>query len=129
MMESSATAVQRILESVPDGGADDPAVRLQDFLQKLITSFTADSALWSANIECLAQALHSPEIRTELGNAQANARTELTHLFPPADKNSHIGAVLQTLIGGLLLQWLVDPDHAPTATDITTGLHNLAART
>lgn len=30
------------------------------------------------------------------------------------------------MIGGLLIQHLVDPDQAPTATDITAGLRTLA---
>lgn len=126
MMESSATAVQQILASLPDTDTDDPAARLHTFLQQLITSFTENRALWSANVESLAQALHSPEIRAELGNAQALARTELGELFARTGKDSHLGAVLQTMIGGLLVQWLVDPDHAPTAADITTGLRTLA---
>lgn len=125
MMELSAAAVQQILESLPDRAADDPAARLQDFLQQLITSFTENHALWSANVESLAQALHSPELRAEFGSAQASARTGLADLFP-AEPDARIGDVLQTMIGGLLAQHLVDPDHAPTAADITAGLRSLA---
>lgn len=60
MMESSADAVQQILESLPAHDAEDPAARLRDFLHQLITSFTENRALWSANAESLTQALHSP---------------------------------------------------------------------
>jgi hypothetical protein len=35
---------------------------------------------------------------------------------------------LQRMIGGLLLQWLVEPDRAPTAADIAASLHALAVR-
>ncbi|WP_433682394.1 TetR/AcrR family transcriptional regulator [Nocardia sp. CA-119907] len=127
MMESSATAVQQILESLPDRAAADPAARLREFLQRLIASFTENPALWSANVESLAQALHSPELRAEIGSAQALARTGLADLFGPAEPDSRLGDVLQTMIGGLLVQHLVDPEHAPTAADITTGLRTLAA--
>lgn len=127
MMESSAAAVQQILESLPDRAAADPAARLREFLQRLITSFTENPALWSANVESLAQALHSPELRAEIGSAQASARTGLADLFGPAEPDSRLGDVLQTMIGGLLVQHLVDPEHAPTAADITTGLRTLAA--
>ena len=126
MMELSAAAVQQILESLPDRAADDPAARLQDFLQQLITSFTENHALWSANVESLAQALHSPELRAEFGSAQASARTGLADLFGPAEPDARIGDVVQTMIGGLLAQHLVDPDHAPSAADITAGLRSLA---
>ncbi|WP_433730800.1 TetR/AcrR family transcriptional regulator [Nocardia sp. CA-129566] len=127
MMESSAAAVQQILESLPDRAAADPAARLLDFLERLITSFTENSALWSANVESLAQALHSPELRAEFGSAQASARAGLADLFGPAEPDSRLGDVLQTMIGGLLAQHLVDPQHAPTAADITAGLRALAA--
>ncbi|WP_063046028.1 TetR/AcrR family transcriptional regulator [Nocardia pseudovaccinii] len=126
MMESSADAVQQILDSLPARDAADPAVRLQDFLQQLITSFTEDHALWTANGESLAQALHSPELRAELGSAQERARTELSGFFGPAAQDARLGALLQTMIGGLLIQHLIDPANAPTATDITAGLHTLA---
>lgn len=125
MMESSAAAVQQILDSLPTD-ADDPTDRLHTFFQQLITSFTEDHALWSANVESLAQALHSPDLRSEFGSAQALARTELARRFAAADKDSHLGAVLQTMIGGLLAQHLVDPDNAPTAADIISGLRALA---
>ncbi|MEU0501565.1 TetR/AcrR family transcriptional regulator [Nocardia sp. NPDC005998] len=127
MMESSAAAVQQILESLSDRAGADPAARLHDFLTRLITSFTENPALWSANVESLAQALHSPELRAEFGSAQAAARTGLAELFGPVEPDSRIGDVLQTMIGGLLVQHLVDPDHAPTAADITTGLRAIAA--
>lgn len=125
MMESSADAVQRILDSLPARDTADPVARLQDFLQQLTTSFTADHALWTANGESLAQALHSPELRAELGAAQERARTELSDFF--GGQNPQVGAVLQTMIGGLLIQHLVDPENAPTAADITAGLRTLGA--
>lgn len=126
MMESSADAVQQILESLPAHDAEDPAARLRDFLHQLITSFTENRALWSANAESLTQALHSPELRTEFGTAQAQARDGLSDFFGPGAQDPRIGAILQTMIGGLLIQHLVDPDQAPTATDITAGLRTLA---
>lgn len=128
MLESSAAAIQRILDSLPDSAAGTPtATRLQSFLEQLITSFTDDPTLWTANAEALAQALHSPDLRTELGAAQGEARTGLTQEFTPGQPDSKVGALLQTLIGGLLIQWLIDPEHAPTAADITAGLKALTA--
>ena len=74
MMESSADAVQQILESPPAHDAEDPAARLR----QLITSFTENRARWTADSEGLTQALHSPELRTEFGTAQAQARDGLS---------------------------------------------------
>lgn len=60
MIESSAEAVQRIAAALPQDGLDTPATRLEVFWRELIASFTEDRPLWSANIEGIAQALHSP---------------------------------------------------------------------
>ncbi|WP_069160668.1 TetR/AcrR family transcriptional regulator [Nocardia altamirensis] len=129
MLESSSTAVQQILDSLPAEHPDDPAERLHAFLQRLTDSFTTDTALWSANAESLVQALHAPDIRTELGAAQGRARAGLSDLFGDEPADPAVGAVLQTMIGGLLIQWLIDPDHAPTADTIVAGLRALAERT
>ncbi|MEV6277526.1 TetR/AcrR family transcriptional regulator [Nocardia sp. NPDC051832] len=128
MMESSATAVQQILDSLPTGDPADPTARLNTFLTRLTTSFTEQPALWSANVESFPQALHDPELRAELGAAQERARRELSQLFGPASDDNAVGAVLQTLIGGLLIQWLVDPEHAPGPDAIGTGLRALAGQ-
>ncbi|MEV6556271.1 TetR/AcrR family transcriptional regulator [Nocardia sp. NPDC051756] len=129
MMETTASAVQQILDSPPADDPADPAVRLHAFLQRLIDSFTADRPLWSANAESFAQALHSPELRTEFGIAQAQAREGLSHFFDDDSTDPAVGAVLQTMIGGLLIQWLVDPDNAPTAETLTAGLRTLGEAT
>ncbi|MBW0275627.1 TetR family transcriptional regulator [Nocardia sp. MH4] len=126
MLESSATAVQHILDSLPAADPTDPTARLEDFWQRLITSFGEDRALWQANAECLNQALHSPELRAELGAAQELARSGLSEAF---GDDRDLGAVLQTMIGGLLLQWLIDPEHAPTPTQLTAGVRALLPRT
>ncbi|AYF75770.1 TetR/AcrR family transcriptional regulator [Nocardia yunnanensis] len=125
MLESTAAAVQRLLDALPADADTAPAQRLNSFWHKLIDSFTTDAELWTANVEAMAQALHSPQLRAETGAAQAAARTGLAADF--ADGDPAVGAVLQTLIGGLLVQHLIDPAHAPSAEDLTAGLRALAA--
>ncbi|MFI9510720.1 TetR/AcrR family transcriptional regulator [Nocardia sp. NPDC052566] len=123
MLESTAAAVQQILDSLPSDDAGPPAARLETFWRKLIESFGTDRALWVANAESLAQAMHSPEMRAEMGGAQQQARDGLSAMF--GDPDNQVGAVLQTLIGGLLIQWIVDPERAPAPEDLTAGLRAL----
>lgn len=120
MLESSATAVTQILAALPATDPIDLPARLEAFWQSLITSFVENAPLWHANAECLNQALHSPELRAELADAQALARRGLAEAFGNGDRN--VGAILQTMIGGLLVQWLVDPDNAPSAAELTAGV-------
>ncbi|UAK33518.1 TetR/AcrR family transcriptional regulator [Nocardia asteroides] len=129
MIESSAEAVQRIAAALPRDDSDTPAARLEAFWRELIASFTADRPLWSANIEGMAQALHSPQVRAELAVAQERARESIWQLFGPtrgAEADRAVGAVLHALIGGLMAQWLVDPEHAPSPDDLIAGLRTLA---
>ncbi|GAB2538918.1 TetR/AcrR family transcriptional regulator [Nocardia heshunensis] len=124
MLESTSAAVQRMLDSLPGDDSGAPAARLNTFWDKLIASFVTDREIWVANVEAMAQALHSPALRTEIGTAQQEARAGLAGEL--GQDNPAIGALLQTLIGGLLVQHLIDPDHAPTASDLATGLRALA---
>ncbi|MFE1593752.1 TetR/AcrR family transcriptional regulator [Nocardia sp. NPDC058705] len=126
MLESSAEAVTQILEALPAPDPSDPTARLEAFWQSLITSFTENPPLWHANAESLNQALHSPELRTELAAAQSRARHALTEAF--GNGNPTVGALLQTMISGLLLQWLIDPESAPTPTELTAGARALLPR-
>ncbi len=126
MLESSASAVTQILDALPADDPADPTARLEAFWHSLITSFVDNAPLWHANAECLNQALHSPELRTELADAQGRARRGLTDAFGDGDTN--VGAILQTMIGGLLLQWLIDPANAPTAAELTAGAQAMIRR-
>jgi hypothetical protein len=35
--------------------------------------------------------------------------------------------VHQALLSGVMLQWLIDPDHAPSGADVARGLRLIAA--
>jgi AcrR family transcriptional regulator len=127
MMESSGDAVQQILDSLPADDPDDRTARLDAFLAALIGSFRTNPGLWSANMESLAQALHSPELRAEISTAQDRARRGLAQ-FGGGDNDDAVGAVLQTLMCGLLVQWVIDPDGVPAPDELTAGLRALTDR-
>ncbi|CCF65799.1 Regulatory protein, TetR [Nocardia cyriacigeorgica GUH-2] len=126
MMESSGDAVQQILDSLP-GDPGDRTARLDAFLAALIGSFQQNPSLWSANMESLAQALHSPELRAEISAAKDRARHALAQ-FGQAGPDDAVGAVLHTLICGLLVQWVIDPDGVPVPEELTAGLRTLTDR-
>ena len=39
-----------------------------------------------------------------------------------------VGSFHQALLSGVLAQWLVDPDHAPSASDLTEALRTVASQ-
>ncbi len=128
MVESTTDAVQRILDTLDADLEGEPALRLEKFLRSLITTFTDDRALWAANIESLAQAQHLGDIRTDFSAKQQEARQSLAHMLLPTTgtPDDDIGALLLTLLDGLLVQWLLDPAAAPSADRIVSGLRAIA---
>jgi AcrR family transcriptional regulator len=81
----------------------------------LIDSFTTHRALWVAQLEAIVQAERSPEVREHLAQGQRKAREGLG------------GSVPLALLTGLMLQWLVDPEQAPSGADAVAELRSLAA--
>ncbi len=93
-----------------------PSDRPEQRWQVLIDSFTTHRALWVAQLEAAVRAERSPEVREHLARGQREGREGLG------------GSVPLALLSGLMLQWLVDPDHAPGGAEVIAGLRSLATR-
>lgn len=85
-----------------------------DRWQPLIDSFTTDKALWTSHLEAIAQAQRNDELRTRLAEGQARARTEMG------------GSVPLAVVLGLMIQSLIDPDSAPSASEAIAEMRALA---
>ncbi|MFI1198182.1 TetR/AcrR family transcriptional regulator [Streptomyces sp. NPDC020883] len=94
----------------PQATGDEPA----DRWQALIDSFTTHRALWVAQLEAAVQAERSPEVRAHLAEGQRQGREGLG------------GSVPLALLTGLMMQWLIDPEHAPSGSDVVHELRSLA---
>jgi hypothetical protein len=44
------------------------------------------------------------------------------------EKTRAIGSLHQALVSGVLVQWLIDPDRAPSAADLARGLQAIAGQ-
>lgn len=124
MIEATGEAVQEVFKALPKTSQGDQTERLEAFWTKLIESFGEKRALWLANVDTLAQAPHSPEVRAQLADGQARARAELGRLLEQDDDEA--SGVLLTLLIGLLVQWTVDPDSAPSAQELGRGMRAIA---
>ncbi len=129
MIEATSDSVQQILDALEGSSELRPADRLTTFLRRLTASFTEDRALWAANIESFAQALHSGEVQADLSEKQLEGRAAFTRMLLPdndIDADNEVGALLWTLLDGLLVQWLLDPATAPSAEKVVGGLRAIA---
>jgi len=102
-----------------------PAERFEEVWTQVIRSFAANQRLWAVQFEIVAFLDQKPEIQAAFAAANQQAREGLADLFGvPGDA---AGAVLQALVGGLAVQWLVDPDSVPSGHDLRAAVRAIAA--
>jgi AcrR family transcriptional regulator len=115
-----------------------PAERFASIWDRVIQSFITQRALWTTQFELVTLIQQLPEMRDFYSQAQQRARPELAALFqgvdPAADDRSAddrsarlVGTLHQALLGGVALQWLMDPEHAPSGADLAEALRTVAA--
>jgi AcrR family transcriptional regulator len=113
--------------SIPEGA--DPIVRFQAVWTGVIDSFAESRPLWSATFEVLGQ-LDQP-IREQLAGWLKHARPGLAEVFGGLDQDNKdavvVGSFYQSLLTGVVAQYLIDPDNAPSGADLAHALRLIAA--
>jgi AcrR family transcriptional regulator len=110
-----------------------PMERFEAIWTKVVESFATHRPLWVATFELLAQLDHAPEVRTAVAEAQEQARMGLAglfhHLDPALDEQKAwaVGSFYLALLPGVMAQWLIDPEHAPSGHDLTQALQTIVA--
>lgn len=129
-MEEWGDEVERAMAA---GGQDhdDPAAA---GWVEMVRSFREQRHLWMASIDAFVQAEHAPELRERLADAQQEGRrgsaaglVGVPESEVPDDVVRSVGSVQMALISGVAMQWLVDPERAPSGQDVVAGLRALAA--
>jgi AcrR family transcriptional regulator len=110
-----------------------PRERFESTWGRLIETFETHRALWVANMELFSQIPRMPEIGGALGNSLQVARSELASLFLNREQSAISERTIQTigkfhhvLLSGLIMQWLIDPEHALSARDLSEALLSIA---
>lgn len=133
-MDEWGGEIETAVRAALDPGAT-PRERYEAFWRRAIDSYGAHRRLWLASVEAAVEAEHNPRVRELMVNALREGRSGLAAglLGIPegelGDKDIHsLGSVQLALMSGVLVQHLLDPDHAPSADDITDALVSLAGR-
>ncbi|MFG3686586.1 TetR/AcrR family transcriptional regulator [Micromonospora sp. NPDC047740] len=109
-----------------------PEQRFEATWERIIESFARLRPLWAIQFELIAQMDRLPELRAAFATANHQARIGLAEVFhrvdPAADEPTALalGAFHQALLGGLAAQYLVDPEAAPSAAELTRALRIVA---
>ena len=99
----------------------------------MVESLAAYRPVWAAQFEIFAQIDRAPEVREFLADAQQQGRlglASLLHNIDPAaeeGKAQAIGGFYHALLSGVLVQWLTDPDSAPSGRDLADALRIIVA--
>lgn len=124
--------LERALATETDPDAT-PMERFETVWTRVVESLAAHRPLWAAQFEIFAQIDRAPEVREFLANAQQQGRLGLASLLQninPAveqDKAQAVGGFYHALLSGVLVQWLTDPDSAPSGHDLANGLRAIVA--
>jgi hypothetical protein len=108
--------------------------RFEAIWTRVVESFATHRQLWAATFEAYAQLEHAPEIRHVLADGLAQARSGLASLFQNVDERAvdpqlarTVGSFYAALLSGVLVQWLIDPERAPSGRDLAGALRTIAA--
>ena len=112
--------------------SDTPVAQFESRLGRLFASFKENRQVWLASVEAFLQAQRSPELRAQMAAGQEEGRRGLASMttgIPEADITQSevrtVGAAEMALISGLMIQWLMDEDAAPTPSEVVAGLRKL----
>jgi AcrR family transcriptional regulator len=119
------------------GGTDAAPGSLERFQQvwaNVIRSLPESKAVWLLSLELTLQGDRLPEVRKMLAEAQVEGRSGIVPMFtgvPEAELDKETidteGRFYQTLLQGLMVQWIFDEDSATDAGQLTEGLRRIIA--
>ncbi len=122
--------LERILLAEADA---DPMERFEEVWTRVIESFDAHRPALVDSFEAFVQAEHSPELRKELAAGHEETRSWLVALFqkigstPEGASARAVGSFYLALLNGLMVQWLLDPERAPSGSDMAEALREILA--
>ena len=136
LMEALIRALEEWGEAVVGviADAETPGVTADNW-DRILHNGTEQRPLWLASYEAFLQSERSPQLRELLAKGQQEGRRGVTAWLSgvdeadvPDDLVRSLGSVQMAIMSGLISQVLLDPDNAPTGTEIVRGLRELADR-
>ena len=109
------------------------AERFERFWTRVIDSFQTSRQVWLATFDIFTVAQRDPEVRAAVAAGLDDARmfwAQTLYEVDPADtqRARAIGSLHQALVSGVLVQWLIDPDRAPSPADLARARPEIAAQ-
>jgi AcrR family transcriptional regulator len=98
--------------------------RFERFWEYTIASFQEKPGIWLATLDVFGVALRNPEVRTTISEGLEDGRQLWAQAIYHVDGDDArtVGSLHQALLSGVLVQWLMDPERAPSAADLARAL-------
>ena len=127
MMEGVRDWAEELGRIVAAGFGADPGARFEEVWERVIRSFEAHRPALVASFEAFVRAEHAPELRARISAGHEEARSWLVELFGGAtDGNDRaVGSFYLALLNGLMVQWMLDPERAPSGRDMAEALRTI----
>ena len=133
MLEELREWGDELVSVLPGDEGSDPLARMESMWTRLVRSFVDRRALWYATFEAFAEAERSPELHDALATGYQLARPWMATLFTgqsveDVDEQTAqtVGSFLLALQAGLAAQWLLDPGHSPSGSDVAQAMRRMA---
>lgn len=110
----------------------DPMENFRAVWERVIGNFEPSRALWKLQFETISRIDEEPSFKEALKGPQVEGRNGMAEIFQGIDpakepeKARVVGLVYQALVAGVMAQWFIDPETAPSAQDLTDGLRVIA---
>lgn len=125
---------QALAGAQPDAtaGAGDAIDRFAALWDRLIEAATAQPEVVAASFESFPAARHSPKLRAQLADGMEEGRRGLVAVLQGVpedtitdDQVRALGSFYSALLSGVVAQWLVDPERAPSGRDLAVALRTI----
>ncbi|MCQ4044568.1 TetR/AcrR family transcriptional regulator [Streptantibioticus rubrisoli] len=112
-----------------------PLERFVAVWTRMIASLDEQRPVWAASFESFTQVDRLPEVRAFLVEGLRQARSAMAALFLGVDQSTldeqqsrTVGSFYYALLNGVMVQWMIDPDSAPSASDLAEALRTISGR-
>jgi AcrR family transcriptional regulator len=124
---------QEVMSVVRRTPADDPLERMLAGWRAMLDRTEANRALITANMEAMAQVARSEDLRERMAAAYDICRTTIAEAVlesvpPGAEQHAPvIASFIMSVVDGITLQWMTDPEHAPSGEQLEQSLRLMFA--
>ncbi|MCP3816793.1 TetR/AcrR family transcriptional regulator [Streptomyces sp. A3M-1-3] len=126
--EEWGDSVEGALQDADEPARPDPMERFRGVWNGVVGSFEQSRSLWRLQFEIVSRVSEDAELRKALVGVQGEGRLGLAQHFGGVDPEAEpekarvVGLVYQAMLVGVMAQYLLDPETAATAQDLTDGL-------